>query len=75
MKLVGDYLGEEIPIYLLMGSWPRHIDQFERNYYKAFTKDPLFGADLMGQIHKYVQVFLYSSNTAVIEEVESGALA
>ena len=30
VNLAGDYLGEEIPICLSMGLWPRHIDHFER---------------------------------------------
>ena len=30
VKLAGYYLGEEIPILLSMGTWPRHIDRFER---------------------------------------------
>ena len=66
---------EEIPIYLSMGSWLRHIDYFERQYEKAFTRDPLFGANIMDLIHKRVQVFLHSCNTTAIEEVDSGALA
>ena len=75
VKLAGDYLGEESPIFLSMASWPRHIDRFEKQYDKAFARDPLFGADLMDKIHKRVQVFLHSCNTTSIEEVESGALA
>ena len=75
VKLAGDYLGEESPIYFSMGTWPRYIDYFERQYDKAFAKDPLFGADLMDQIHKYVQVFLHSCNTTNIEDVELGGLA
>ena len=75
VKLVGVYLGEESPICLSMGSWPRHIDRFERQYDKVFTRDPLFGADLMDRIHKHVQVFLHYCNTTAIEEVESGSLA
>ena len=75
VKLVGEYLGEESPIYLSMASWPHHIDHFEQKYDKAFTRDPLFGADLVDRIHKRVQVFLHSCNTKAIEEVESGALA
>ena len=75
VKLVGDYLGEESPIYLLMGTWPRHVNCFKRQYNKAFAKDPLFGADFMDRIHKHVQVFLYSCNTTSIEDVESWALA
>ena len=74
MKLAGDYLGEESPICLSMGSWPRHIDRFERQYGKVFARDTLFGADLMDQIHKRVQMFLHSYNTTAIEEVESVAL-
>ena len=58
----------------MMASWPRHIDRFERQYDKAFYKDPLFEADLMDWIHKRVQVFLHSCNTTAIEDVESGAL-
>ena len=75
MKLEGEYLGEKYPICLSMGSWPRHIDRFERKYNKSFTRDPLLGADLIYQIHKRVQVFLQSCNTTAIEDVKSGALA
>ena len=60
VNLAGDYLGEEIPTCLSMGTWQRHIDRFERQYDKAFARDPLFGADLMDRIHNFVQVFLHS---------------
>ena len=30
VKLAGDYLGEGSPICVLMTSWLRHIDRFER---------------------------------------------
>ena len=53
----------------------RHIDRFERQYDKAFAKDPLFRADLMDRIHKHVQVLLPSCNTTPIKDVDSGALA
>ena len=62
MKLAGDYLREESPIYLSMGKWPSRIDRFERQYNKTFVRDPLFGADLMDLIHKRVQVFLHFCN-------------
>ena len=75
VKLAGDYLGGEIPICLSMGTWPRHIDRFERQYNKAFARDPLSGADLINRIHKRVQVFLHYRKTTVIEDVELGALA
>ena len=52
VKLVGDYLGEESPIFLLMGTRPCHVDRFKRQYEKAFAKDPLSGTDLMDRIHK-----------------------
>ena len=58
-----------------MGSWPCHIDRFKRQYDKDFARDLIFGADLMDQIHKRVQVFLHYCNTIAIKEVESGALA
>ena len=74
VKIAGDYLGEVSPICLLMASWPRHIDRLERQYDKAFARDPLFGADLMDRIHNPVQVFLRFCNTTSIEEVDSGAL-
>ena len=60
MKLAGDYLGEESPIFLSMDTCPHQIDRLERQYDKAFAKDPLFGSYLMGRIHKRVQVFLHS---------------
>ena len=75
LKLAGDYLGEESPICLSVGTLPHQIDRFKRKYGKAFMKDPLFGADLMDRIHKSIQVFLHSCNTTAIEDVESGYLA
>ena len=74
VRLAGYYLGEGSPVCVIMASWTRHIDRFERQYEKAFYRDPLFGADLMYQIHKRVQVFLHSCNTTAIKEVESGTL-
>ena len=73
-KLAVDYLGEERPICLLMGMWPHQIDRFERQYDKAFMRDPLFRADLMDRIHKRVQVFLHYCNKIYIEDMVSGAL-
>ena len=75
VKLAEDCLGEGSPVCLSMASWPRHIDRFEREYDKAFAREPLFGADIMDRIHKRVQVFLHSCNTTANEEVESGAMA
>ena len=57
-----------------MGACPHHIDRFERQYNKAFARDPLFGVYLMDRIHKRVQVFLHSCNMTAIEGGESGAL-
>ena len=74
VRLAGYYLGEGSPVCIMMASWPRHIDLFEWQYDKAFSQDPLFGADLLDRIHKRVQVFLHSCNMAVIEDVESGTL-
>ena len=59
VRLAADYLGEGSPVSIMMASWPRHIDRFEWKYEKAFSRDPLFGADLMDRIHKRVQVFLH----------------
>ena len=72
MKLVEDYLGDEIPIFLLIGAWPHHIDCFKKQYKKAFARYPLFGEDLMDLINKRVHVFLRSCNTTAIEDVELG---
>ena len=72
--IAGDYLGEGSPVCIMMASWPRHIDRFKGQYDKSFSRDPLFGEDLMDWIHKRVQVFLNSCNTTAIEDVESGAL-
>ena len=67
-------MGGDIPIYLSMEMWPRHIKKFEWQYKKAFSKDPLFGAGLIESIHKWVQVFLKFCNTTSIEDMESGSL-
>ena len=57
VKLAGNYLGAESPIFLSMETWMHHIDLFNQQYEKALAKDPLFGDDLMYRIHKRVQVF------------------
>ena len=75
VKLAVEYLRAESPILLSMETWPHHIDRFERQYEKAFAKDPPFGAYLMDHIHKRVQVFLHSCNKTAMEDVELGALA
>ena len=74
VRLAEDYLGEESPFCVMMALWPRHIDRFERQCDKVFSRDPLFGAYLMDRIHKRVKVFLHSCNTTAIEEAESGTL-
>ena len=74
VRLAGHYLGEGSPVSIMMASWPRHIDCFDRQYDNAFSWDPPFVADLMDRIHKRVQVFLHSCNTTAIEDVESRAL-
>ena len=57
-----------------METWPSHIDRLERQYNKAFSKEPLFGADIINIIHKRVKFFFHSCNTTDIEDVELGAL-
>ena len=57
-----------------MATWTCHIDRFNKQYNKAFSKYPLFAADFIDIIHKLVQVFLESFNTAEIEDVELVAL-
>ena len=41
----------------------------------AFTKDPIFGVELIDRIHKRVQVSRKPCNTTSIKEVKLGALA
>ena len=74
VRLAGDNRGEGSPVCIMMASWRRHIDRFKWKYNKDFSRDPLFGANLMDRIHKRVQVFLHSCTTTAIEDVESGAL-
>ena len=52
VKIAGDCLVEETLLCRSMVTWPRHIEPFEQQYENAFTKDPLFGADLVDTIHK-----------------------
>ena len=66
-KIAGEYLGEERPLCLSMGTWLRHIDHFERKYDRAFAEDSLFGVDFMDRIHKRVQVSLHSYNITSVE--------
>ena len=57
-----------------MATWPHHIDNFKRQYEKAFAGNPFFGVYLVGCIHKWVKVFLHSFNMNCIYEVDKGAL-
>ena len=54
VKLASDYLGEEIPLCRSTATWPHHIDRLDQQYDKAFTKDHIFGVDLIDRIHKRV---------------------
>ena len=74
-NITSDYLGEESPLCLSMATWPRRIDLFERQYDKYFSKDPLFGEDLLDRIHNHVQVLLHSCKNTSIKDVELGSLA
>ena len=74
VKLLGDYLGEESSLCRSMAIWPRHIDRFERQYDKSFSKDHIFVVDLIDTIHKRLHVFLHSCNTMDIEDIESVTL-
>ena len=75
MRLARDYLEYEGPLCRAMDTGPRHIDRFERQCEKAFTRIPFFGADLVDWVHKQVQVFLQSCSTAYLDDVETGALS
>ena len=74
VNLAGEYLGEESPICLSMGAWPRHIDRFDWKYDKAFARDPSLGR-IRWIISTNVFIFFQSCNTTAIEDVVSGALA
>ena len=58
-----------------MATLSHHIDRFEKQYVKAFAGDRLFGAVIVDIIHKWVQVFLHSCNTTLLDEVETGSLS
>ena len=65
----------EGPLSRAMATWICCIDRFESQYYKVFTGHSLFGADIVDQIHKQLQVLIHSCNTMSLEDVEMGALA
>ena len=74
MRMVGDYLVSEGPLIRAMATWTCHINRFERQYDKAFSGNPFFGAYLINRIHKPVKVFLYLCNTTSLKDVEMGSL-
>ena len=53
-KIAGDYLGEESPISLSIRTWTHYFDQFDWQYDKAFSRDPLFWSDSMDFTRKHV---------------------
>ena len=69
VRLEVDYLGDDVPLSQDMATWPNYIDRFNQNYYKAFAGDPLFGSDIVDNIHKWVQVFLQSCNMTCLDNV------
>ena len=69
VRLTGDYLGTEEPLYGAMETWNHHIGSFENQYDKAFTGDCLFGADIVDRIHKQVQILTNSCNNMPLEDV------
>ena len=75
VRLTRNYLSMEGPLSQAMSTWTCLIDCFERQYDKSFTRQRLFGSDIMDTIHKRVQVFLHSLNKISLEDMEIGALA
>ena len=74
MRLSGDYMWNEGPLYQVMATWPCHIEYFERQYYKAFVGDRIFRADILDIIYKRVHIFLHLCNTPSLNAVDIGAL-
>ena len=60
---------------LLHGNMASSYCRFERQYDKSFSKDNIFGVDIIDIIHKRLHVFLHSFNTRSLEDVDTGALA
>ena len=58
-----------------MSIWPRHIDRFESQYYKAFVGNLLFRANIVDLIHKGVQMFLHSCNTMTLDYTETSVIS
>ena len=59
---------------LLHGNMASSYCRFERQYDKSFSKDNIFGVDIIDIIHKRLHVFLHSCNTMDIEDIESVTL-
>ena len=49
-------------------------DHFERQYSKEFSRNHLFSTDLVGRIHKRVQMFLHSYNMKYLDDVQKRTL-
>ena len=67
-------MGDEGPLSQAMTKWPHQIEKFDQQYNKAFAGDPIFGADIIDSIHKWVQASLHLCKMTCLDNVELGAL-
>ena len=70
----GYYLGDEVPLFRAMSTWPCHNDSFYQHYNKAFVGNPFFVAYIVDQIRKRVQFFLHFCNTRYLDDMEMVSL-
>ena len=68
-------MGDEGTSSQSTATYTHRVDRFKRQCNKSFTGNPFFGEDLSDRIHKRVQVFLISCNTACLDNVDMGALS
>ena len=57
-----------------MATWLNHIDLFKHQYNNSFAINTIFGVDLLGKSHKWVQVFLNLCNATKLDDVDTTEL-
>ena len=73
-RVAREYLCMDGTLFQAMATLPCHIDRFEQQYDKEFAADRLFGANIVGRTHKWVQIFLHLCKTTSLDDVETGVL-
>ena len=64
----GNLGGDSVALHTCW-EWKRHVGYFEKNYYKVFSREPLFGVDIIYHVYMRWVILLHQCNIPEGEDI------